>query len=105
MFLIHTFGLWVIYVFVMYLKRKRDYLRARGGWRLILGYIVAVTGWVLDVLYNIVWGSVIFLQLPHYSRLTFTARLKYNKTRPGWRNRLAIWFCETLLNPYDSGHC
>lgn len=105
MLLMHTFGLWFIYIFVMYLKRQRAKLEAAGGWRLAAAWAVVAVAWVLDVLYNITWGSLIFLQPPHPARLTFTARLKYCKRLGGWRAALAAWMCARLLNPYDPGHC
>jgi hypothetical protein len=64
--------------------------------------IIAVT---LDVLFNVTVGSVLFLEAPELRRLLFTARCKKHMDAPTWRGRLARWFCEGWLNPFQAGHC
>ncbi|HXF44865.1 MAG TPA: hypothetical protein VNK91_01985 [Burkholderiaceae bacterium] len=104
--LIWTVGLWFLYRIVMWLKKRRDAIKARGRSWYWAAYLVAFVGVVLDIVYNVVVGTVMFADLPR--ELTFTARLKRYRRGPLiWRWRLATWFCARLLNPYDpSGdHC
>jgi hypothetical protein len=68
-----------------------------------LGYSIAIPGYILDILVNIFIGSILFLEFPHYKRLTLSARMDYLYV-PGstsWRSRLADWFARNLLNTYD----
>ena len=74
----------------------------------------------LDILFDIVIGSLLFRQWPEWGRRdkTFTARLKmYKKDYQHMvmhpilydedikaRNKLAVKFCK-LLNKVDKGHC
>lgn len=107
--LVWTFGLWWYYRAAMWLKARRTRLRDRSPALYYLGGAVVALGLVLDVLYNVVAGTILFLDPPR--ELTFTARLKRYRRgdRPvtSWRYRLATWICRELLNPHDpSGeHC
>ena len=104
MILIWTVGLWWVYIIVMWLKKRRDVLKKKSRPLYYLAYLFAFVGVVLDVAYNLTYGSVIFLDPPR--ELSFTSRLKrYRRGPVNWRWNLATWFCERLLNPYDKGHC
>lgn len=110
MIIAHTLGLWFIYIVVMRLKRAEVALRKRGGTVLFLAKLLAAAGLLLDVLYNVTWGSLMFLQWPHWSRLTLTARLKYLQRGGGrwkWQGDLADFVCTKMLDPYDprGKHC
>ena len=64
----------------------------------------AVLGLFLDVLVNVVIGTVLGLELPR--EWLFTARLKrWRYEEEGWRETVAIWLCEKGLNPIDPLHC
>ena len=108
MILIHTLGLWFIYRIVMWLKQGAAALRRRGGPALVLAGLFVAMAYLLDMAYQLTWGTILFLDFPR--ELTFTARLKRYRQGGGYavfQRRFAGWFCETLLNPYDpSGkHC
>lgn len=60
---------------------------------------------VLDVLFNVTVGSLIYLELPERRRLTFTARCKKWRADSGVRGRFAVWVCEGWLNPFQDHHC
>lgn len=62
---------------------------------------------VFDIVLNIVYGSIVFMQLPHWKRLTLTARLKYilYKQEMGWRWKLADFVCRRMIEPWDYNHC
>ena len=62
---------------------------------------------IADVIVNILM-SVVFLQLPRFDQLFFTARLSYNANHgSGYRKPLARWFCRELLDRFDfkEKHC
>lgn len=116
--LAHTLGLWWFYIFVMWLKKKRDYLWQQRRALYYFGYVVAFVFLVCDALYNVVIGTIMFVDLPR--EFLFTSRLKrYRKPPPGAtedelddiiagrRYRLATFFCEKMLNKFDSSgkHC
>lgn len=101
--LVWTVALWWYYRAAMWLKGRRRALE--GGNRLVLAAAWAFVGLglVLDALYNLIAGTLMFLDPPR--ELLFTSRLKRYRAGTGWRARLAGWFCRELLNPYDPGHC
>ena len=67
---------------------------------------------VVDVAFNIIFGTLLFVELPDLRRLTFTARCqKWLRFFPGeskldrYRSKLAHWVCDSWLNPAEPGHC
>lgn len=99
-----TEALYRIYRGVMWLKARRDHL----PWYVKLpGYLFVVVGYALDVLYNIVFGTFQFKDLPQ--EFTYTARLKrykYEYPVTSWRHVKALHVC-ARLDPYDPAgkHC
>ena len=98
--------LWVLFLAVMNLSRAREAGRLGPvAYRLALPLIVVAV--VVDVVFNLVFGTIGFLQLPHYRRLTLSARMDdLILNGSGWRKRLAVWFVANLLEPFDTtgGH-
>ncbi len=69
-------------------------------------YIFGYGVFMCDILWNITFGSVLFLQLPHKKQLTLTYRMKYILiTNDGWRFGLAYFICRRLVEPWDWNHC
>ena len=65
-------------------------------------------GFVLDVVWNTILGSVLFLEVPWVEDRrpwfwTFTNRLKRWKNDMTWRGRQARWWA-SLINPFDPNH-
>jgi hypothetical protein len=68
---------------------------------------------VVDVVFNVTFGSLLFVELPERKRLTFTMRCKkwlpYHGADAGrlvrWRGWLAHWICQSWLNTAEPGHC
>lgn len=77
------------------------------GWFFnIFAYPAVVTGFVLDAALNLMM-SVVLLDIPREWLLTGKLR-RLKMTEPdSWRGRVAFYFCEKFLNPFDpSGfHC
>jgi len=96
------FSTWLFYLALMNASRILD----SATWHhKVFIYPMLVVGLPLDVLFNFIIGSLIFLEIPQ--ELLFTARLWRHKQGSGWRYKRAVWWCDTYLNPFDpSGkHC
>ena len=94
---------WILYYIVMGLKRRRDYLIARWYLRYPVTLFIYF-GVLVDVVYNLTVGSIIFAQWP--KELLFTSRLERNKGSQGWRSKLANSLCNLLDKADPSGdHC
>jgi hypothetical protein len=72
-------------------------------------------GLVLDLLLNVVWGTIIFLRLPQDWLLSMRlARYKqewldmvdaapaYTTLKAPWRSTLAMWLCANFLDPLET---
>lgn len=103
-FSLSTYITWGLFMMMMPLKRNvmESKLNLAGK---ILGYPWLVLMILADFLYNVTWGSILFLKYPQ--DLLFTKRLDRMLRGGGWRKRLAGYFCRTLLDPYDPDgkHC
>ena len=104
--------LWILFVNVMYFKNilfeKYPVGTIKGKLIRLVGYPIYVVALLWDIGTNVWAGSLIFQQLPHYKRLTLSARLVHilNTVEPyKWRYRLAVRFCAYLIEPWDMGHC
>ena len=63
---------------------------------------------ICNVIYNVTYGSLVFMQLPHKDRLMITLRLIYileTMNQDTWRWKLAYFFCRYLIEPWDWNHC
>lgn len=103
--LLDTEFLWVRYLAVMHLQEVRDAGLIHQD-AVILAKTVLYTGLLADVLYNLTWAMVLFLDPPR--ELLVTTRLKRYKygangspPETGWRLRRTDWFAEILLDDYD----
>lgn len=103
-FSLSTYLMWGLYMMMMPLKRNviNSQLNLAGK---ILGYPWLIIMLVADFLYNVTWGSLLFLMYPQ--DLLFTKRLDRMLAGSGWRKHLAGFFCRALLDPYDPDgkHC
>jgi hypothetical protein len=87
----------------------------------VRGHIYAIVYFalLLDIAFNVVIGSIVYVELPEFKRLTFTARCQKWKEYGAnadwfngklsrldhWRIKVARYVCESWLNPGDPGHC
>ena len=70
-----------------------------------LCWALLLAGLVLDILFNIFIGSLMFREWPNIQRLTFTARCTSHLKVDGFRGNIARWVCEGWLNPFEADHC
>jgi len=103
------FAIWITWGgFLMMMPLKRNLQEGRlNNWNKIFGYPWAFCFIVLDFLFNMTVGTVMFLDIPR--DLLFTKRLdRYiNSNKYTWRMRLAYYFCTRFLDPFDPDgyHC
>lgn len=86
------------FVAIMHARSKRQELSLY--WKVML-YPLAAIGLVLDVAFNVVFGSLMFLELPR--ELLFTSRCKRHFRGHGRGQRLAAFWAKQL-NQFDPGH-
>jgi len=103
---IYVFGMvtWLFYVGGMHLAKLRGDLRPFAR---VHAYMLVGIALVLDAIFNVVIGTIMFAELPREP--LFTSRLKRHKKVNGdnWRGRAADWFCSCLLDQFDprGDHC
>jgi len=84
--------------FILYqMFKPLGWLRNKPRWVIAIFSPYILLFLALDVLYNVVFGSILFLELPR--ELLFTDRLIRHKPKI-----VAKRLCE-LLNAFDPGHC
>ncbi|OQX30709.1 MAG: hypothetical protein B0D96_03335 [Candidatus Sedimenticola endophacoides] len=93
---------WIHYLAIMNLSRNR---RKLTPFARFWAYNALVIGYPLDCLFNLLLGTLFFLELPR--EWLFTARCDRHLDDPGWRGRNARFFCHNLLDPFDpkGTHC
>jgi hypothetical protein len=102
--LVATWFSWGIYLAIMHLKTMRDQNKLTPASK-VFGYPWVFIFLGLDVLYNIVIGTVIFWEFPR--EWLFTARVSRLNDRKDWKGKLAKFLCKELLDPFDpdGSHC
>lgn len=99
---IACFFTWGMYLAVMNLMAARKTMPLVTK---LFAYPLAAIGIIMDVLINIIVGTILFLELPKTWLLT--ARLQSHLDDTGWRGSIAVWICANLLDPFDARgyHC
>jgi hypothetical protein len=95
--------LWLCFVPLFWVL-GRAHVEKRGvtGWEHAVAIPALLIGWPLDVLVNLTWGTVLFLQWPHYQRLLLSPRMDdHILNGSGWRKELALFIVGTFLEPFD----
>lgn len=95
---------WGIYLTIMHLKTARDSGKLTPAAK-IFAYPWAVLFLFMDVAFNLVVGTIIFLEPPR--EWLFTARVSRLNDGDDWRGKLATFLCTQLLDPFDPDgrHC
>ena len=91
--------LWIIYAAVMRLKQVREAGKLTLAMK-VFGYPALALGLAVDLVVNVVFGTLVFLQLPR--EFTLSTRLwKLSNGEAGWRQRWALWLRVNLLDSLD----
>lgn len=97
----YTYIFWLLFIVVMAGKAAWPQLPIVA--RVLLAP-AALVGYLMDVFFNLVIATILFLDLPR--EWTFTERLDRYKQEGGWRGDVAKWICSNLLDPFQvGGHC
>ena len=103
--LAYLYAFWCAYVLVMGIYRAHLSQRLV-GLNKVLALPVVGFGYLMDVAANLFIAPLVFLDWLREALVT--ARLiRYKRTDTGWRNRLATFICEHLLDVFDptGDHC
>lgn len=100
--IIYAYILWLLFLAVMALNWRWHALPKSVR---AIALPAALTAVLLDFLFNITIGTLLFLDLPR--QWTFSQRVGQYKRRIDWRAPLAEWICSNLLDPFevDGAHC
>lgn len=115
-FAVYFLLLYVAYANLMVIKN--NYADSMPKWlKIFLTYVLGVPFVLLDVLFNVIYGTVLFVELPdfggaHWKGLpTFTERCsrhlrqQWGAEDKNWRFHVAYFICHYLLEPWDYNHC
>lgn len=112
--LITSFVLWIFFVNVMWMKRNKDKIPK---YLMPLAWVFVGLGMILDVTFDLIFGTILFQQLPDYHKgmslhdATLSHRLRkilrgesgiYKSYK---RYKFALFVCRHLIEPWDSNHC
>jgi hypothetical protein len=93
--------LWLYFVAAMRLKMVRDAGTLTHGQK-VLGYWLLAEGLLVDLLFHLTFGTLLFLELPAWKEWTLSARLWRLSNGPdSWRQRLALKIRKGLLDSID----
>lgn len=102
---VYLWVFWTLFVLVMGFYRAKLSGRLK-GMSLVMAIPWVAIGYSMDVMANMTIASIIFVDIPH--EMTVTNRLqRYLAKEKGWRNDLAFWVCQNLLDVFDpnGSHC
>lgn len=97
-------SLWVLFLAVMNLGQAKAEGKLH-GFALYAGYTVLAVGLLVDLIVQVLVASLLWLELPR--EWTVSERVaRLCKSGSGWRQKLALWFRDVLLAPFDrsGGH-
>ena len=99
---------WVLLIgFFFYATVEASWNRLKIGIKILVLPVVLFFG-VLDILFDAIFGSIMYLEFPfkHWfnGRFTFSQRCEYHWDAPGYRGVIADAYC-FLLNSILPGHC
>lgn len=91
------------FIVVMHAKQLRDSgVELSWFWKWLAGVAyLAVIASVLDFAFNVVAGTLMFVELPH--EIMFTQRTKRHVSDEGWRGSVARFWARNL-NQISPGH-
>ena len=105
MWFLLTYALIFFYGFQWYAGVLQAWSRMHLIWRLVSLPPFLIFG-AMDVLWNIILGSIIYLEWPFIHGVTFSQRTQYWYHEAGWRNTYLLgarnW--ASLLNSIQPGH-
>lgn len=101
-----AYCLWDRFVLIMGLYRAHLNKRLHGLNKGLAAPNVVI-GFILDVLVNMTWATLVFREWPREWLVTTRLQRHVNDERHSWRRDRAKWWCERVLDPLDptGKHC
>jgi len=100
-FIVGFIGLWILFINVMTWKKNANKIPK---WLTYPLYVIVAIAYIWDVVFNIIFGTIMFLDIPQ--ELTLTGRMRrIIITKEDWRLDFAIFICKKLVEPWDPKHC
>jgi hypothetical protein len=96
---------WGLFLMMMPLKRSKEAGTLTTVAK-VFGYPWLAVMILMDAFFNLVYGTIIFMEIPH--EILFTARLdRMLCCDTTWRRRVALYLCDRFLDPFDPDgrHC
>jgi len=104
--IVASFIFWLMFIMVANLKNN-SYKNATGVKRYaLLAYGIVFI--IVDVVFNFVYGALIFKEFGSFDRPTLTQRLKHileNEPDNSYKYKLASFVCRKMIEPWDWNHC
>lgn len=100
-FVVGWYALILCFIAIMHAKLRMEAGELSRFWKINLAPI-GLLGLVLDVAFNFIVGTVLYLETPR--EFTFTSRCKRHKVKGGRRGDMARWWCKQL-EQIEPGHC
>lgn len=103
--LLATVEFWVLflaYCAIMASRRSGKFQLTPWPVRALSYAVLGVLG-VVDIVFNFTAGSLLFREMP--DTFTFTQRCAEHLHDDDRRGRIARWFCDGWLNPFEENHC
>lgn len=96
--------LWLCFVPLFWvLGRAHVEKRTPFWWEWCVALPAFIVGYPLDVLVNIIYGTLLFWQWPHYKRLLLSPRMDdLILNGSGWRKAQALAIVGRFLEPFDA---
>ena len=97
------FVLWLFFINVMTWKKHREHIPKVLQYPL---YVIALVGYVVDVVFNLVYGSIIFMEWPKQWTLSKRLReLLIRMPKSSYKWKVAYFMCTKMIEPWDWNHC
>ena len=97
----------VLFANVMTLKKHQHRIPKYAQYALAPIWLpMLVIGYIVDVAFNIIYGTVLFMELPRHWTLSERLREILIVEKPyTYKWKLAYFFCHYLIEPWDKNHC
>ena len=97
------YGTWLFYIAFMGLKNHRVLLKEKLGLVWYGLYPIFIAAYFMDILFNIICGTIYFRERP--KEWLFTSRCQRHLNSTGKQLARAHFICDNLLNPFEERHC
>ena len=101
-FVLYPVAMWLMYILcigIVIAEEKYGF----AWWQYPFIFPVVLIGYVMDIIFNIVYMTIATRELPR--ELLTTTRCKRLKDHMTWAGKVARFVCRRFLHPFDATHC